>query len=393
MNIKDQINLIKRGIVDLISQDQLEDKLKKDKPLKIKAGFDPSAPDLHLGHTVLLRKLKHFQELGHQVYFLIGDFTARIGDPSGRSETRKQLTEKEVKQNAKTYKNQIFKILDPKKTKVVFNSKWCKSMKFEHVLELTSKYTIARLLERDDFTKRINENKPISILEILYPLIQAYDSFVLDADVEVGGTDQKFNMLVARDIQKAYGQPPQVIITMPILEGLDGTQKMSKSLDNYIAIQDSGKEIFGKIMSIPDKLMKKYFQLLTDYPIQDIKDMHPKKAKMLLAKEIVTQYYSVDVAEKEALEFDSIFKHKKLPEDITVVNISKDILDDGKIDIIKLLRELNLVESNSQARRFIQQKAVSIDSRKIQAEDEEIIPASGMVVKVGKLKFAKIDIT
>jgi len=388
--MRNQVNLIKRGVVDLISEEELKRKLKKGKSLKIKVGLDPSAADLHLGHTVLLRKLKHFQELGHQVCFLIGDFTARIGDPSGQTEARKQLSEKEVEQNAKTYKEQIFKILNPKKTKILFNSEWCKKMKFEDVLKLASNYTVARLLERDDFSKRINDNKPISLIELLYPLIQAYDSVVIESDVEVGGTDQKFNLLVARDIQRAYGQEPQVIITMPILEGLDGTQKMSKSLGNYIAITESPKEFFGKIMSIPDRLMKKYFELLTDHPFINIKNMHPKKAKMILAKKIITQYYNVAAAEKAAEEFDRVFKHKKLPKDIPVKQLPKSLFRKGEINIIELLSELDLVESNSQARRLITQGAISIDSKKVKKIDKEIKPESGMIVRAGKRKFVKI---
>lgn len=343
-----------------------------------------------MGHTVLIRKLKHFQELGHEIHFLIGDFTARIGDPSGRSEIRKQISEKEVQKNAKTYKQQIFKILDSKKTKVIFNSKWCKKMDFEDVLELTSNYTVARLLERDDFSKRMQEDKPISMLELLYPLIQGYDSAVLDSDVEIGGTDQKFNLLVARDIQRAYGKDPQVIITMPILEGLDGHKKMSKSLDNYIAIQDSPNDFFGKIMSIPDEIMVRYFRLMTNCSIDEIEDMHPKKAKMLLAKEIISQFYDKESAEKAALEFNRIFKDKKIPKDIPIKKISTDMLKDNKIDIIKLLRKTDLVKSNSQARRLIKQKAVSIDSRKIVKIDEQVDVKTDMIVKVGKRRFAKI---
>lgn len=391
-DLKTQLDLIKRGVVDLVSEEELKEKLREDRPLKIKAGFDPSAPDLHLGHTVLLRKLKHFQDLGHEVYFLIGDFTARIGDPSGKSEIRKQLTEEEVVENARTYKEQIFEILDPEKTKIIFNSDWCKKMDFEDVLELTSNYTVARLLERDDFTKRMESNKPISMLELLYPLIQGYDSAVLESDIEVGGTDQKFNLLVARDIQRAYGQDPQVIMTMPILEGIDGDRKMSKSLKNHIAIKDSAKTFFGKVMSIPDKLMENYFRLLTNYPVEEIRDMHPKKAKVLLAKKVVSQYYDEEAAEKAEEEFDRVFKHKELPENIPVKEISRDLLEEGKINVITLLRELNLVKSNSQGKRLIKQKAVSVDSKKIKEVNKEIELKEDLVVRVGKRKFAKVKL-
>lgn len=391
-DLRTQLELIKRGVVDFVSEEELKEKLRENKSLKVKAGFDPSAPDLHLGHTVLLRKLKHFQDLGHEVYFLIGDFTARIGDPSGKSEIRQQLTEEEVVENARTYKEQIFEILNPEKTNIIFNSKWCKKMNFEDVLQLTSNYTVARLLERDDFTKRMKDNKPISMLELLYPLIQGYDSVMLEADIEVGGTDQKFNLLVARDIQRAYGQDPQVIMTMPILEGIDGEKKMSKSLKNHIAIKDSAKTFFGKIMSIPDRLMENYFRLLTNYPVDKIKDMHPKKAKVLLAKKMISQYYDDKTAEKAEEEFDRIFKHKELPENIPVKTLSKGLLEDGKINIVALLRELDLVDSNSQGKRLIKQNAVSVDSGRIEDINEDIKVKENLVVSVGKRKFAKIKL-
>ena len=307
--VRKALEVIKRGIVDLIEEEELIKKLEKaykeNKPLKIKAGFDPTAPDLHLGHTVLLRKLRQFQDLGHEVYFLIGDFTAMIGDPSGRSETRPPLTKEQVLENAKTYEQQVFKILDPNKTKIIFNSAWFSKMNAEDIIRLCAKYTVARILEREDFKKRFEANLPISIHELIYPLFQAYDSVALQADVELGGTDQLFNLLIGRDIQKEYGQEPQVIITLPILEGLDGVQKMSKSLGNYVGIMEPPFEMYGKIMSIPDKIMWKYYELLTDIPLEKIKTLkdqvesgkyHPKEAKKRLARYLVAQFHSEELA-------------------------------------------------------------------------------------------------
>ncbi len=392
--IEKELELIRRGVVEIISQEELRDKLEvsyeKNIPLKIKAGFDPSAPDLHLGHTVLLRKLKLFQELGHMVYFLIGDFTARIGDPSGRSTTRRQLSEEEVKRNVSTYERQVFKILDKKRTRIVYNSGWCEKMRFEEVLGLASRYTVARLLERDDFSRRFKEDKPITILEFLYPLIQGYDSVVLGADVELGGTDQKFNLLVGRELMRDYGKTPQLIITTPLLEGTDGMEKMSKSLNNYIGIDETARDMFGKIMSIPDELMSKYYELLTDLPLEPLRDLHPRQAKVNLARDIVKQYHGEKEAEKVAGEFDRVFKEKELPENILEFKIPSNELKDNKIWIVKLIRLLNFASSNAEARRLIEQGGVTIDGEKVSNPDLEIGVNKPIVLKVGKLKFAKI---
>ena len=329
MDIAAQLSIIKSGAAELISEEELLRKFKKSlktgRPLRIKAGFDPTAPDLHLGHTVLIQKIRQFQELGHHIIFLIGDFTGMIGDPTGKSETRKPLTKEDVARNAETYKAQIFKILDEKKTEVVFNSSWMNNLSVSDLIILASKYTVARMLERDDFKKRYSGNRPIAIHEFLYPLIQGYDSVVLNADVELGGTDQKFNLLVGRELQREFGQEPQVVITMPLLEGLDGTNKMSKSLGNYVGITEPPGEIFGKIMSVSDELMLRYYELLSSISnteIEALKDglkkgtAHPKDAKSNLAKEIVARFHGKDAAVKAASEFDKVFKSKGLPEAI-----------------------------------------------------------------------------
>ncbi|MDY6844088.1 MAG: tyrosine--tRNA ligase, partial [Thermodesulfobacteriota bacterium] len=329
MKLKNELEIIKRGVVEVLTEDELTKKLKRSHktgvPLKIKAGFDPTAPDLHIGHTVLIQKLKHFQELGHTIYFLIGDFTGLIGDPSGKSETRPPLTEREVGKNAETYKEQIFKILDERKTKIVFNSEWMDRMTSRDMIRLTSLYTVARMIERDDFSERYKTGQPIRIHEFLYPLIQGYDSVALKADVELGGTDQKFNLLVGRELQREFGQEAQVIITVPILEGICGVHKMSKSLNNYIGISESSKEIFGKIMSISDQLMIRYYELLSDMSLHELEEMkngiavgtiHPKEVKVKLAKEIVSRFHSEKEAEYAAEEFDVIFKKKEIPNTI-----------------------------------------------------------------------------
>jgi len=342
--IEEHIKLIKRGVVELISEDELRKKLensiKNNNPLIVKAGFDPTAPDLHLGHTVLLRKLKHFQQLGHKVIFLIGDYTAMIGDPTGRSKTRKQLTEDEVKKNAETYKNQISKVLDVNKLEIVFNSKWLSKLNLKDVIELSAKHTVARMLERDDFFKRYKNGDDISMVEFIYPLLQAYDSVVLKADIELGGTDQKFNLILGRTIQQRYGQTPQVVLTMPLLEGTDGVQKMSKSLGNYIGIDENPKDMFGKLMSIPDKLIFKYFELLTDIDEKTIanykKEMedgkNPKDFKVILAKSIVEQYYNKEIAENEAKKFEALFSKRQIPDDIDEINLFQK-LDKSKNEV------------------------------------------------------------
>lgn len=390
--VSEQLKIIARGAEEIISPVELKEKLSRNKPLVIKAGFDPSAPDIHLGHTVLLRKMRHFQQLGHDVQFLIGDFTGRIGDPSGRSKTRKQLGAEEIKENAKTYKKQIFKILDPAKTKVVFNSKWCSKLGPEGMFDLASRYTVARMLERDDFLNRYEKKAPISILEFLYPLLQGYDSVVMKADVELGGTDQKFNLLVGRDLQRSYGREPQVIITMPILEGIDGVDKMSKSLNNCIGINEAPEEKFGKLMSISDDLMWRYYELLTDMDYRKIKrdvedgTAHPKDVKALLAKSIVSEYHGEKAAEKAKMSFEAVFAKKETPENIPEVNIKS-----KNVSLIDLVREVKFAPSSSEARRLIIQNAVSIDGEKISDIKTKIdLDEKKKVLKVGKRKFCKI---
>ncbi|MGB2706044.1 MAG: tyrosine--tRNA ligase, partial [Candidatus Omnitrophota bacterium] len=371
--------------VEVIREDELKKKLAKKKPLVIKAGFDPSAPDIHLGHTVLLRKMKHFQDLGHEVVFLIGDFTGRIGDPSGQSQTRKTLTEKEIEKNAKTYEKQIFKILDKKKTKVVFNSSWCDKMKTGDLLDLMKKYTVARMLERDDFLKRYKGNKPITMLEFIYPLIQGYDSVVLKADVELGGTDQKFNLLVGRNLQGDFGQEPQVVLTMPLLEGTDGVEKMSKSLGNYIGIEEEPKEIFGKIMSISDKLMLRYYELLTDEPLDKLKAdlesgmLHPKDAKKKLARIIISQYYSRKDADKAESNFEKAFKHKGFPDNVPLSRVKPS-------DIVSALSEAAKT-SKSEIRRKLKEGAVEIDGKKVKDATFSVRPGAEYKIRIGKRFF------
>ncbi|SKA04690.1 tyrosine--tRNA ligase [Selenihalanaerobacter shriftii] len=403
INIEEQLRVIKRGVAELISEDELKKKLKQvkkeDRPLKVKLGLDPTAPDIHLGHTVVLQKLKQFQDLGHEVILLIGDFTARIGDPTGKSKTRPQLSEKDIKENARTYKEQIFKVLDPDKTRLVFNSEWLGEMDFTDVINLSANYTVARMLEREDFSQRYKNNQPISIHEFFYPLMQGYDSVAIKADVELGGTDQKFNLLVGRTLQKEYGQESQVIIMMPILEGLDGVKKMSKSLDNYIGIDDTPNDMYGKVMSIPDELLARYFELLTDISLDELEeiksglengDIHPMKAKKKLARTIVIKYYDSDMADKAAEEFERVFKEGENPEDMPEVKISSSELEDGQLWIVKLVAATGLVDSNSQARRMIKQGAVRIDDKKYDKINIDIDIEDGMIVRVGKRRFARI---
>ncbi|MDD5355658.1 MAG: tyrosine--tRNA ligase [Candidatus Omnitrophica bacterium] len=393
--IDKQLSLIKRGSVEIISEAELVLKLKEAqknrRPLHIKAGFDPSAPDIHLGHTVLLRKLKHFQELGHSVYFLIGDFTGRIGDPSGQTETRKQLSREEVIKNAKTYKRQIFKILDPKRTRIVFNSKWYEKMNFGQVVGFLSKYTVARMLERDDFLKRFKENRPISILEFVYPLIQGYDSVVLKADVELGGTDQKFNLLVGRELQREYGCQPQVVMTMPLLEGTDGINKMSKSLNNYIGINESPKEIFGKIMSVNDDLMMRYYELLTDVDLESVKKLHPKEAKLKLAAEITKEYHGDREAKLARQEFERVFKNKELPQEIIQQKIT---IPSDKIPLVNLLdyglKILYTGNSKNELRRLITQGAVKLNSQTVTNINYELETGKEYLIQVGRRSFVKV---
>lgn len=399
--IDEQVSLIERGTVDVVSREDLVRKLKKSTetgvPLKVKTGFDPTAPDLHLGHTVLIQKMKHFQDLGHDIYFLIGDFTGMIGDPTGKSETRKPLTLDDVKRNAETYKEQIFKILDPQKTRVVFNSSWLGKLTSYDMIKLASQLTVARMLEREDFRVRFDNEKPISIHEFLYPLIQGYDSVALEADVELGGTDQLFNLLMGRDLQRSWNQEPQVVITMPLLEGLDGVNKMSKSLGNYIGITEPADDIYGKVMSISDTLMFRYYELLSDLPADqievlasDMKDgaVHPKDVKKKLARELTARFYGEDSALKAEESFEQVFKHHGLPENIPEITLDK---VGGEVWLPKLLVEAGLTESTSEARRLIKQQAVSLDNEKVLDTDYNVQPEGEVLIKVGKRRFAKIS--
>jgi tyrosyl-tRNA synthetase len=381
-DINKQLEIIKRGTAEIISEEELKKKLEERRPLIIKAGFDPTAPDIHLGHTVLLRKLKAFQDLGHKVIFLIGDFTARIGDPSGRSEIRKQLSADEVHKNAATYKKQVSRILDLDRVKIVFNSEWFEKISVVEILKLTTHATVSQMLARADFKKRLSKNEDISLLEFMYPLLQGYDSVVLKADIELGGTDQIFNLLVARDMQKDFGQPQQVVITMPLLEGTDGTQKMSKSLGNYIGINEPPQEIFGKIMSISDELMLKYFELLTNEDMGALKTMHPREAKMKLAQDIVSQYHSAKESSAAREEFVRIFAEKEIPHDIP------EYKTDGIKTIVDILTESKLVASGNEARRLIKQGAVKFENSRIEKEDFR--PQSSGIIKAGSRRFLRV---
>lgn len=395
----EQLELIRQGAVEILTEAEMAEQLKRaveaDRPLRVKAGFDPTAPDLHLGHTVLIQKLRHFQLLGHEVIFLIGDFTGMIGDPSGSTETRPPLTREEVEANAETYRKQIFKILDPERTVIEFNSRWMRSMDAEGLIQLAMRYTVHRMIERDDFTHRFADHRPIAIHEFLYPLIQGYDSVALEADVELGGTDQKFNMLVGRDLQRAYGQPPQVIITMPLLEGTDGVQKMSKSLGNYIGIDEPPREIFGKIMSISDELMWRYYELLSDRPsseVQGWKDqcqagqMNPKDAKVALAEEIVGRFHSPEAARRAAEEFDLIFRKGGLPDEVPAVEVP---WEGERMWLPKLLVAAGAASSSSEAQRLITQGAVSVDGERVTDAALELPPPPNApyLIKVGKKRF------
>ena len=381
MDIDKQLVIIKRGAVEIISEQELKAKLAENRPLIIKAGFDPTAPDIDLGHAVLLRKMRHFQELGHKVVFLIGDFTAQIGDPTGRSEKRKQLTRADVIANAQTYKKQVSKILDADKIQIAFNSDWFNRMSVVDFLNLTTHSTVSQMVAREDFKKRLSKNEDISLTEFMYPLLQGYDSVKLNADVELGGTDQIFNLLMGRDMQKDYEQPQQVVITMPLLEGLDGVQKMSKSFANFIGINEPAKEMFGKIMSISDELMLKYYTLLTDDDLEIVKKMHPKEAKVNLAKIIIMQYHSKDEAEKAHSEFIRVFAQKEIPQDI------QEFKTDGKKTVLLIMTESGLVKSGNEGRRLLKQGGVFFNEEKI--DKESFLPASG-ILKVGSRRFLRI---
>ena len=388
MDIHKQLQVIKRGTVEIISEGQLKKKLeesiKSGKPLRVKAGFDPTAPDIHLGHTVLLRKMRQFQDLGHKVIFLIGDFTGRIGDPSGRRQIRKQLTKEEVEKNAATYKKQVSKILDMNKLRVVFNSEWFDKMSGLEILDLATHATVSQMLARDDFKKRLAKGEDISLLEFMYPVLHGFDSVKLEADIELGGTDQIFNLLVGRDIQKDFAQPEQVVITMPLLEGIDGVQKMSKSFGNYVGINEPPQEMFGKIMSISDELMIKYYELLTDEDLGKIKSMHPKEAKLRLAEVIVSLYHGKDFAEKARTEFERVFGSKELPRDLPEYRL------EPKQNIVSELLKSGLVKSGNEARRLIKQEAVVFNEHKV--TDENFIIQKSGILKAGTRRFLKIII-
>ena len=392
-----QLALLLRGVEEIVPKKEFHKKLDEKRPLRVKLGFDPTAPDLHLGHTVILNKLKLFQDLGHQVIFLIGDFTGLVGDPSGVNETRPVLTEKEIKENAKTYERQVFKILDKKKTEIRFNSEWMNQFSPEDFIRLSSVQTVARMLERDDFSKRYSAQKPISIHEFLYPLLQGYDSVALDADIELGGTDQKFNLLLGREVQKFYGKEPQVAFTLPLLEGLDGVKKMSKSLDNYIAIEDDADEMFGKIMSISDDLMWRYFELLSFRDEEEITELkksqkegsNPRDIKFLLAEEIVNRFHGEGSGNSAKEEFQSRFQKGNNPSDIKEITIN---LEEKSITLAKVLKEAKMVPSTSEALRLIKQGAVRIEGEKILDSKHEINLNSSLLYQVGKRKFSKIKI-
>ena len=394
MTIDEQIAYLTKGAVDVVRREELKAKLERSartgKPLKVKVGFDPSAPDIHLGHTVLMRKMKHFQDLGHDVVFLIGDFTGLIGDPSGKSKTRPQLTREEIEKNAQTYKEQVFKILHPEKTIVDFNSRWLGALGADGFIRLASRYTVARMLERDDFQKRFAAQQPIAIHELLYPLAQAYDSVALQADFELGGTDQLFNLLVGRDIMREYGLEPQVVLTTPLLEGLDGVEKMSKSLGNYIGVTEPPEEMFGKVMSVSDALMWKYYELLTDMSLAEIETLkakgEPMHAKIDLARRIVADFHSKEAAEEASRHFDSVIRKKEMPDEIP-----EKALPSGAYSLSALLLSSGLASSRTEAKRLIEQAAVSIDGRRAADDDTlNLVAPRGIVLKVGKRKFVRI---
>ncbi len=396
--VEEQMAVIRRGVAEIVPEEELKDKLfraiKENRPLRIKLGLDPTAPDIHLGHTVVLNKLRQFQDLGHEVHLIIGDFTGRIGDPSGKSETRKQLTEEEVIANAATYKEQIFKVLDAERTIIHFNSEWLMPLNLVDVLNLAGKYTVARMLERDDFSRRYKEGMPIGIHEFMYPLMQGYDSVELRSDLELGGTDQKFNLLVGRNLQKEYGMEPQVALTMPILEGTDGVQKMSKSLGNYIGVNDEAYEMFGKTMSIPDTLIIRYFELLTRVSLQELQklqqamssgELNPRDAKMRLAREIISMYHSAGEARKAQDKFELVFSRRDIPDDIPEI-----LIEAGEVWLPKFMSDHKLVKSTSEGKRMLEQGAIKVNGEKF--GNENLGLEDGMVIQVGKRKFGKIRI-
>jgi len=396
VSVQEALAEIRRGAVEILVESELIEKLETGRPLRIKAGFDPTAPDLHLGHTVLLNKLKQFQDLGHEILFLIGDFTGMIGDPTGKNVTRKPLTPEQVQENAMSYQEQVFKILDPAKTTVVFNSHWMNKMTSSDMIRLASHHTVARMLERDDFDKRYKNGQPIAIHEFLYPLIQGYDSVELEADVELGGTDQKFNLLMGRELQKAYGKAQQSVLTMPILEGLDGVQKMSKSLNNYIGINDSPKDIFGKLMSISDDLMWRYIDLLSFRRLEDIQQWrdevaagaNPVNIKKTFAEEIVARFHSDEEAKQAREGFANQFKKGQVPDDLEEIMLT---VEEEGMPIANVLKELGLTSSTSEAYRMIKAGAVKIDGDKIDDKNLRITASVQLIIQVGKRKFAKLS--
>ena len=398
MDVSEVLGQIKRGVEELLVESELVERLKSGRPLRIKAGFDPTAPDLHLGHTVLINKLRHFQELGHQVLFLIGDFTGMIGDPTGKNATRPPLSREQILENARTYQDQVFKILDPDKTEVCFNSSWMETLGAAGMIRLASQHTVARMLERDDFAKRYANGQPISIHEFLYPLCQGYDSVAMRADVECGGTDQKFNLLVGRELQKHYGQTPQCVLTVPLLEGLDGVNKMSKSLGNYIGISEPPREIFGKTMSVSDDLMWRYFELLSFRPMREIATLrqevaagrNPRDVKVMLAQELVARFHG-DTAARDALaEFEARFRQGVLPDDMPVHHVQ---LDAPHISLVQLLKQVGLTASTSESIRMIGQDAVKVDGARIEDRDLQCKKGESMVLQVGKRKFARVTLS
>jgi tyrosyl-tRNA synthetase len=396
-NTTEQLALIRRGSDEILLEDDLRERLKSGKPLRVKVGFDPTAPDLHLGHTVLINKMRQFQLLGHQVIFLIGDFTGLIGDPTGKNVTRKPLTREAVEQNAETYKEQIFKILDPEKTEIAFNSSWMNELGSAGLIQLAAQHTVARMLERDDFSKRYKGGQPIAIHEFLYPLVQGYDSVALKSDVELGGTDQKFNLLMGRDLQKNYGQKPQVVLTMPLLEGLDGVNKMSKSLNNYIGITDAPDDMFGKIMSISDELMWRYFDLLSFRSNEELETFkqdveagkNPRDVKFLLAEEIITRFHSAGEAAKAQAAFIARFQKGAMPDEMPEVDLSA---PEGDLGIANLLKDAGLVNSTSDGMRMIRQGAVKIDGERVEDTRLRVETNTEHVYQVGKRRFARVKV-
>jgi tyrosyl-tRNA synthetase len=400
MNIEEQLDFLSARTVDFFSRDELKKKLEKaaseGRGLRIKYGADPSAPDIHLGHVVGLNKLREFQDAGHTVVFLIGDFTGMIGDPSGRSQTRKPLTSEQVAVNAQSYQDQVFKILDPEKTEVRFNSEWCGKMKFEDVIRLSAHVTVAQMLARDDFSKRYAANQPISVVEFLYPLVQAYDSVMLEADVELGGTDQLFNLLLGRELQKVMGQEPQCVMTLPLIEGLDGVNKMSKSLNNYVGVDENPRDMYGKLMSVPDDLMWKYFEYILCWPKEKVQEthakvasgeLHPRAVKDMLGQEVVARFIGEAEAKNASEEFTRIFAQKELPDEIPEVVVPAE-----EIGLLALMVQAGLCKSNGDARRLVIQGAVKINDEKVDDPRMQVVPEDGMIIRSGKRGFAKVVI-